>query len=292
MTQIPPLSWLRAFEASAQHCNFSVAADELGLTPAAVSYQVRSLEEHLGYALFDRKKRPMALTTMGQLYLPWVVKSFDTLRQGTLDVFGARDVRPVRIRCLQSFAQLWLIPHLPDFRAQHPEVILQLHTGSWSSTLSEDQLDIDIRFGNGQWPGQRVVALAHSPIIPVCAPALQVADSAALAQQPLIEITGVSDTWQQFFLQEQTPAPQTPVVLYSDQSVTALEMAALGMGHVLVSQIFAQPYLDDGRLVRSIAGQKVSDQGLYLVMPDVVPSYGAQLFLDWITDQLPAAARS
>jgi len=98
MNDIPPLPWLRAFEAASRNGNFSSAGDELGLTPAAISHQVRALEEHLGYQLFSREKRPMELTAMGELYLPWVIKAFETLRLGTRDVFGTRDTRPLRIR--------------------------------------------------------------------------------------------------------------------------------------------------------------------------------------------------
>ena len=82
MNDIHPLPWLRAFEAASRNGNFSTAADELGLTPAAVSHQLRSLEEHLGYQLFSRKKRPMELTTMGELYLPWVIKAFEIIKIG------------------------------------------------------------------------------------------------------------------------------------------------------------------------------------------------------------------
>ncbi|MCV6584231.1 MAG: LysR substrate-binding domain-containing protein [Marinibacterium sp.] len=281
---IPPMPWLRAFEASARHLNFSIAADELGLTPAAVSYQVRALEDELGYRLFLRKKRPMELTTMGALYLPWVTRAFALLGQGTSDVFGPRMVRPVRIRCLQSLVHLWLGPRLPDFRARHPDVVLQLHMASWASTLDRDQLDLDIRYGDGRWPDRDVHLLCRDPIFPVCHPDLARPGLTVdgLAAAPLIEIIGVADTWRQFFVQEGVAPPDTGPGLQADQSLAALEFAALGMGHALVLKLFADPYLRDGRLVRSLPVDKRSEQGLYLLSARDGLAPEAALFRDWL----------
>lgn len=289
---IPPLPWLRAFDAAARHRNFSLAADELALTPAAVSYQVRSLEERLGYPLFLRKKRPMELTTMGQLYVPWVQRAFALLGQGTRDVFGPRQSRPVRFRCLQSWAYCWLMPRLPTFRRTHPEITLQIHMGSWAGTLDAEQLDLDVRFGDGQWPGVQSIPLCKDPIVPLCHPDLYRNDMTPeqLAQQDLIEIIGVSDTWQQYFLQENVPQPQNPPQLQADQSNAALEMAALGLGHVLVLRTFAEPYLADGRLVPSLKGEKKSDQMLYLVQSKEVIDPDCQRFKDWLLDSLASEA--
>lgn len=288
MSDIPPLPWLRAFEAAARNGNFSSAADELCLTPAAISHQVRSLEEHLGYQLFSRKKRPMELTTMGQLYLPWVIKSFETLRLGTRDVFGARDTRPVRIRCLPTFAQLWLLKHLPDFRARFPDVKLQLHMGTWASAVQSDQLDVEIRFGDGEWPGLRATLISRDPIVPVCHPDLRLSKTdtlRALKDSPLIEIIGVADTWHQFFLQENLSPPAQGAALNVDQSIAALEMAANGLGHALVSGLFAAPYLQDGRLVLSLPLELRTDHAIYATCPAGPVSYGCQVFLDWVVEQ-------
>ena len=286
----PPLPWLRAFEASARHRNFSVAAGELALTPAAVSYQVRALEQELGYPLFVRKKRPMELTTMGELYLPWVARAFLLLGQGTSDVFGEREARPVRVRCLQSFAMSWLAPRLPDFRARHPDVILQLHMSTWASALDRDQLDLDIRYGDGGWRDQEVRLLSRDMIIPVCHPDLCPADLniEVLAQAPLIEVIGVPDTWRQFFVQEGVTPPTRPAALQADQSIAALEFAARGMGHALILRMFAEPYLADGRLVQSLPLETRTEQGTYLLYAAESQSPGAIAFRTWLLEQFDA----
>ena len=287
MNDLPPLTWLRAFEASARHRNFTAAAEALGLTPAAISYQVRALEEHLGYPLFSRKKRPMELTTMGQLYLPWVIKSFDVIRQGTTDVFGVRETRPVRIRCLPSFALIWLMQRLPQFREQYPEVKLQLHIGTWASAIDTDQLDIELRFGDGDWPGHQAHFLQWDPILPLCRPDLRPANGSMeeLAKAPLIEIIGVADNWRQFFRQENVEFPAQTPALQADQSIAALEMASLGLGHALVSRFFAEPYLADGRLIQSVPLEKRSERALYMTCPEGPVSFGSQAFQDWILAQ-------
>lgn len=287
MNDLPPLPWLRAFEAASRNGNFSSAGEELGLTPAAVSHQVRSLEEHLGYPLFSRAKRPMELTTMGELYLPWVLKAFETLRLGTRDVFGTRRMRPLRIRCLPTFAQVWLLKQLPDFRARHEDISLQLHMGTWASAIQSNQLDIEIRFGSGEWPGQRAVLLGRTPVIPVCHPSLQPRGKslATLRDSPLIEIIGVADNWHQFFRQENLEPPNNVPALNVDQSIAALELAAHGMGHALVAELFAFPYLQDGRLVRSLPLEKNTDQAIFVTCPEGPISYGCQMFLDWIVER-------
>ncbi len=287
MNDIPPLPWLRAFEAASRNGNFSSAGDELGLTPAAISHQVRSLEEHVGYQLFSRKRRPMELTTLGALYLPWVIKAFETLRLGTRDVFGTTDARPVRIRCLPTFAQLWLLKQFPDFQSRYPEINVQLHTGTWASSIQSNQLDIEILFGDGDWPGQRATLLCRDPIVPVCHPDLRPSGDTLdeLRDSPLIEIIGVADNWHQFFRQENLSPPTRNPALSVDQSISALELAAIGMGHALVFGFFALPYLQDGRLERSLKLEMHSEHALYVTCPLGPISYGGQIFLDWIVER-------
>jgi len=287
VNDFPPLPWLLAFEAASRNGNFSNAGVELGLTPAAVSHQVMALEDLLGYKLFSREKRPMELTTMGELYLPWVIRSFETLRLGTRDVFGKRDARPLRIRCLPTFAQVWLLKQLTDFRKRQPEGNIQLHMGTWASAIQSNQLDIEIRFGNGEWPGQRSVMLDRSPVLPVCHPSQKPDGNTleALRDAPLIEILGVADSWHQFFRQENLQPPAQTPILNVDQSIAALELASIGMGHALVSEFFARSYLQDGRLVRSLSLEKHTDQAIYVTCTENPIRYGSQVFLDWIVER-------
>ncbi|WP_305984299.1 LysR substrate-binding domain-containing protein [Roseibium sp. MMSF_3544] len=288
---LPPLPWLRAFEAAARLGNFTRAAEELLITPAAVSYQVRQLEQKLGYPLFDRVHRELALTRLGQTYLPSVEKAFSDLSIATVSVFGERDRKPVRFRCLNSFSQLWMIPRLASFQQAFPGIELQMISASWAESLNPDLFEIDIRFGDGSWSDGNVEFLLNDPIVPVCHPQFALApgehDLVALAEATRLDIMGVIDTWESFFRTFGHPVPRRNG-LQVDQTLSALELAALGHGHALVLETLARPYLDNGRLALS-SGRKIkSRHSYYLVTSGPRQGLGpdAQIFCDWIIGEL------
>lgn len=288
---LPPLTWLRAFEAAARLGNFTRAAEELLITPAAVSYQVRQLEKLLGYPLFDRVHRELALTRLGQTYLPTVEKAFSDLSIATVSVFGGRNRQPVRFRCLASFGHLWMIPRLRAFQEAYPGIVLQMISASWAETLSPELFDIDIRFGDGSWKDGAVTFLLNDPIIPVCHPDLALGpgrrDLEALAEAPRLDIMGVIDTWESFFRSHGHPVPKRNG-LQVDQTLSALELAALGHGHALALETLAQPYLDSGRLIRSSQKAIRSRHSYYLVTDGPRQALGAdaQIFCDWMIREL------
>ncbi|WP_299479975.1 LysR family transcriptional regulator [uncultured Roseibium sp.] len=292
---LPPLPWLRSFEAAARLGNFTRAAEELFITPAAVSYQVRQLEQKLGFPLFDRVHRELVLTRLGQTYLPSVEKAFSDLSIATVSVFGERDRQPVRFRCLNSFSHLWMIPRLKSFQQAHPGIDLQMISASWVEKLHPDLFDIDIRFGDGTWTDGRVAFLLNDPIIPVCHPDLTFDegenDLAALAKAPRLDIMGVIDTWESFFRTFGHAVPQR-TGLQVDQTLSALELAALGHGHALVLQTLAQPYLETGRLVRPSNRKIKSRHSYYLVTTGPLEALGADagIFCDWLIRELGQSA--
>jgi len=288
---LPPLPWLRAFEAAARLGNFTRAADELLITPAAVSYQVRQLEQQLGYPLFDRVHRELKLTRLGQTYLPSVEKAFSDLSIATVSVFGGRERKPVRFRCLTSYGHLWMIPRLAGFQAEHPGVELQMISAAWAETLNPDFFEIDIRFGDGAWTDGTVEFLANDPVIAVCHPKLALSghrsDIGQLGSAPRLDIMGVLDTWESFFRRYGKPVPAR-TGLQVDQTLSALELAALGHGHALVLETLARPYIESGRLIRSTDKAIVSQHSYYLVTsgPRQALSPEAQLFCDWLIREM------
>lgn len=290
---LPQLPWLRAFEAAARLGNFTRASEELLITPAAVSYQVRQLEQQLGYPLFDRVHRELVLTRLGQTYLPTVEKAFSDLSIATVSVFGQRDRQPVRFRCLNSFGQLWMIPRFRSFQNEHPDIELQMISASWAETLNPELFDIDIRFGDGTWQDGSVEFLQNDPIVPVCSPDLALdpgkRDIEALADAVRLDIMGVVDTWESFFRSFGHPVPERNG-LQVDQSLSALELAALGHGHALVLETLARPYLAAGRLIRSSARKLKSRHSYYLVTSGPRNGLGsdAQVFCDWMIREMSA----
>ncbi|WP_428527829.1 LysR substrate-binding domain-containing protein [Roseibium sp.] len=290
---LPPLPWLRAFEAAARLGNFTRAAEELLITPAAVSYQVRQLEQQLGYPLFDRLHRELKLTRLGQTYLPSVEKAFSDLSIATVSVFGGRERKPVRFRCLSSFGHLWMIPRLADFQAENPGIDVQMISAAWAETLNPDLFEIDVRFGDGTWSDGAVEFLVNDPVIAVCHPDLALdstkSDVEQLSQAVRLDIMGVLDTWESFFRLYGYAVPGRSG-LQVDQTLSALELAALGHGHALVLETLAKPYLESGRLIRSTDKVITSRHSYYLVTsgPRQALSPEAQAFCDWLIREMRA----
>jgi LysR family transcriptional regulator, glycine cleavage system transcriptional activator len=286
---LPHLPWLRSFEAAARNLSFSNAASELHLTPAAVSLQIRSLEQHLGFQLFERLPRGVRLTDMGRAYLPSVRKAFDELSLSTAGLFGSRGDRSVTIRSTASFALLWLAPRLNAFLEAYPEVEVRLFTAIWADALEAQQADIDIRFGDGRWEGFEVEQIRKEPSIPVCSPGwlARTSDPAALAelaQRHLIHIMGCEDLWTRWFRAAGTADYQAAKGLQVDSSLIALELASAGSGFALVLRSFAEPHIASGRLVTPFPGELGIDQAHYLLLPEGEsrPRPEVLLFREWL----------
>jgi len=266
--ELPPLPWLRAFDASARLGTFTLAAEDLGLTPSAVSYQVRGLEAHLGHKLFKRERKSLFLTRLGQAYLPVVSKAFADLDATTSNLFGKGAEDAVTLRCVSSLNLLWLVPRLERYKAQHPDSRLRVLSASWSELATGEEIDVDIRYGDGTWTDGEVVPLMRHEVIAVCAPELQ-GDGrlATLAEGPLIELAGVVDTWQHFFALHAPGQPLPDPAYKVDQSLIALELACRRLGATLVAEVFARPYLDSGKLVCATKCTLPARQGHFLVLP-------------------------
>lgn len=296
--RLPPLNWLRAFEASARSLSFTAAAKELNLTPAAVSYQVRSLEEHLGFPLFERLPRSLRLTSMANAYLPSVRKAFSELSISTSGLFGGGGKQTLSIRCATSLAVFWLAPRLHLFLEQYPEIDIRLYTANWPDSLSSEKIDVDVRYGDGRWADHRSELLMNEKVIPVCSaglinrfgPIKEVRDFIA---QPLIHIMGVEDSWERLFQAWDVASPFPKQGIRVDNSSIALQMASQAVGHTLVFESFAKSYLDEGKLVRSLDIELRTEQSHYLLFPDDEPLHRAELviFREWIMGQTQEAGR-
>ncbi len=171
MQRLPGLPAFRTFEAAARNLSFSRAAETLGVTPAAVSSQIRSLEAQLGVKLFLRTSRQMALTNAGQILLTGVSDAFATLTR-TVAQLSTADSHTLRVTCSASFAAKWLLPRLERFRAAHPGVDVVIDASDAIADLTSGGGSIAIRFGHGAWPGTHAERLTEEQVFPVCSPAL------------------------------------------------------------------------------------------------------------------------
>lgn len=289
---LPPLAWLRAFEAAARHQSFTLAALELNLTQAAVSHQVRSLEKHLGVALFHRLPRSLRLTEKGAAYLPPLRNSFDELSAATAGLFGPVGRRTLTITAPVSFAALWLAPRLADFTARWPDISLRISTVVWAPVQGDDPTDIDIRFGDGNWPGFKSSLLVRYQAVPVCAPdRAHGADDASrlkslLSGQPLIQVTGYENLWVKLAKSHGLQLPPHSG-LNIDTTISALELAASGVGPAIVIEGLAEPYLASGRLIKPLSASLAIDDAHYFLQPEGQRRITAEamLFQTWLKEQ-------
>lgn len=247
-----PLNALRAFDVSARHLNFTRAAEELHLSPTAVSQHVKNLEQRLGVALFRRLPRGLALTDEGLALLPTLTESFARIA-ASLDGFakprgvGPREV--LTVGAVGTFAVGWLLPNLRAFQRAHPRVDLRIFTNNNRVDLAGEGLDCALRFGDGHWHGTEALALMRAPLAPVCAPAIaeRLRTPRDLGREALLR-SYRTDEWAAWFAAAGLAAPIVHGVVF-DSSLAMAEAAAQGAGVALLpTRMFARD-LHSGRLV-------------------------------------------
>ncbi|WP_282606007.1 LysR substrate-binding domain-containing protein [Pelagibius sp. Alg239-R121] len=289
--QVPPLTALHAFEASARLLSFSAAATELNLSQAAVSHRVRMLEQHLGFQLFERLPRSLRLTDMGRAYLPSVRKAFDELTSSTASLFGPVGDRSLTIRAPISYAILWLAPRLQSFLQAHPSIDIRVCSAIWAEGLTPEETDVDIRLGRGDWPGFEAKLIRNEAAVPLCSPhhyADGLPDSAAaLADCPLVMTTGFEDLWSQFFQAAGVEGSRTNSRVNVDTSLAALELAATGPRCAMVLNSFAESFVESGRLVVPVEAEIPVELSHYLLIPDgeVRQKPETLLFQEWLLEE-------
>jgi LysR family transcriptional regulator, glycine cleavage system transcriptional activator len=291
--QMPPLPWLRAFEASARHLSFTNAAAELNLTQAAISKQVKLLEHYLREPLFDRLPRSLALTKAGSAYLPKVTDSFERLSAGTVEVFGGRRQGILTVRSAVGFAITWLAARLPRFLQAHPEVQLRLVSSVWSGDHDGELFDLDIRYGFGRWGGFAADRLTWEKLVPVCLPmvAARMSSPDDLAGERLLHVLGYQEGWATWLAAAGAARVDPGKGLWFDTTPMALEVAAEGGGVALGRSSMIERDLASGRLVRPFALEVPVDEGYYLVAPEKGARHpDAVVFRDWLLAEVTAVS--
>jgi LysR family transcriptional regulator, glycine cleavage system transcriptional activator len=287
MHDLPPLPWLRAFEVSARHLSFTSVAQELSLSQAAVSKQIKLLELKLGEPLFNRFPRSLGLTKAGEAFLPKVQDAFERLAAGASEVFGPRRSDVLTIRCAVGFAVNWLAPRLPDFIARHPDIALRLVSSVWNEDGGGEAFDLDIRYGDGRWPGVTSERLTREALRPVCSPKMleggRLKTPADLLGQALIHVLGDKEGWALWLKRAGVKQASASHGLQCDTSLMAFELAAEGAGIALGRTSMAVKDLASGRLVAPFGLSVPVEEGFHLLTPDNVQSGShASLFRAWI----------
>src|SRR5262245_25606330 len=285
---LPPLNGLRAFEAAARHMSFTDAADELSVTQAAISHQVRGLEQRLGLKLFVRRNRSLLLSEAGQAYLPQVRAAFDQLHEATEKLLQKDRGGHLTVTTTSSFAMKWLVPRLGGFQRANPEIDVRVHTGTTLVDFSREDVDIGIRYGRGQWPGLAADRLVNEDVMPVCAPSLikgpnGLRKPADLKRFTLLHIGNFPDNWQIWLTAAGVKGVDSSRGVFFDFALAAYQAAMDGLGVALGRQPLVDPDLKAGRLVVPFDFKMSTDLAYYLVYPpEAIRRRKIKAFRDWV----------
>ncbi|HEY1392875.1 MAG TPA: LysR substrate-binding domain-containing protein [Methylibium sp.] len=292
-----PLQNLAAFRAAARLQNLRAAAEELNLTHSAVSQQIRALEEQLGFEVFHRHGRRIALNAAGEALMQGVERAWvhlDEALHAAAAAHGGDETR-LRLTTLPSFAQRWLMPRIARWREHYPDIALELHTSPQVVDLQRKGYHAAVRQGRGPWAGLDGERLADSAFIAVGAPStarrLLGAPEAALADEPLL---GDVDSWTQWFTAGGMRKRIVPVASFNDAGLM-LQAAEQGLGIALARELLAADALAEGRLMR-LSPRTCVLEGAYsyhLVYPPHLRDWPPLAALrDWLFDEMERSRRT
>lgn len=289
----PHLLWIRTFEACARHLSFARAAQELGLTPAAVGQHIKHLESQLGSQLFERLPRGIRLTPIGRTYSPIVTGLLDDFSAGTVALFGLQGARSITLRCVSSFASLRLPGVLHEFALAWPDISVQVQASVWNDDLDASHVDLEVRYGNGLWPDHDVLPLAEGLSYPLCPPGTNFGDDPeqallALAKSAPIQILGMENLWRKLALQLGWPDLDQHSRCTVDSSAIALELVAAGGGCAIIDAQLCRLHLERGLVVRPPDITLRHEHKHYILIPRTSHTTRPEVIIlrDWIRTKL------
>jgi DNA-binding transcriptional LysR family regulator len=291
MRSLPPLNALRAFEAAARHLSFTLAAEELHVTQAAVSHQVKALEDRLGLKLFRRLPRGLMLTEQGQSLLPELRGAFDRIEQAMNKLSLQGNEGPLTISLMTTFALTWLVPRLHRFQAQHPTIDVRMLTTQRLADFSREDVDLAIRYSaDPRVPGLRGDKLFNDLLTPLCGVVYRerLKVPADLLRVPLIETTGDLDwpVWLQAAGIRQPPRIQAMVF---DSTKIAVDAAMEGAGVAIGAPFLFKAELASGRLFQPFDLVVPNGKGFWIVGPESTAEQPKlKAFRDWILEEARA----
>jgi LysR family glycine cleavage system transcriptional activator len=282
------VNWLRAFEVAARHLSLSAAAQELSVTTAAVSQQVRLLEQRLGAPLFVRHSRGLRLTRAGEALVPACRDSFGRLDAALAELFGQRGKDQLVVRVALGFARQWLFDKLASFSMQQPDIRVRVVASVWSGQPLDSSIDVDIRIASAPVSGAESHQLTRDELFPVCSPRLAARGSrlrhpSDLRSQPLLATIGFAQGWREWFQAAKVKEVFPAARLEFDSMRLALETAALGHGIALARTSYAEDLLRARQLKRLFDVRLSASDNLYLAVARGIPAdTPAALFRDWL----------
>jgi DNA-binding transcriptional LysR family regulator len=287
-SRLPPLNSLRLFEASARLLSFKNAAEELLLTPSAVSHGIQSLENWIGAALFLRTTKGLVLSEGGKLYLPVVQQALDLLATGSAQVASRHGLGHLSISVAPTFGTRWLLPRLHRFRELHPNIPIVIDTARERVQLSDSGVDLAIRMGRGNWHSFIADRLFTEEMVPVCAPSIfeRIREIVDFSKVPLIHVTSAKEDWSVWCRTTGRQPPNSAAGLRFDTIQMAFLAAAQGLGVVIGRKPLVDDELSAG-LLRQVWEAVPSKTSYWLVAPeDRADDPRIMAFRAWILQEI------
>lgn len=294
--RLPPLGPVRIFEAAARHLSFKQAAEELHLTPSAISHGVQALEDWLGTPLFVRLQRGLSLTETGERLVITVQTAFAVLSNATEKVPGRRAAGILSVSVPTSFASLWLIPRLGRFAERYPDIAIAMQTEHRQPDAPITATDLGIRLAPAPKAGGTWLRVVRESLVPVCSPSLLARFEGAPAEKllqsaPLVHVTTMPEDWEWWFAQSRIRPPRDGQDVRFDTIRLAIDAALQGLGIVLGRKPFVDDDIASGRLVE-IGGPPLQGPSCYWLVGEEATFRRAEakLFRSWLIDEMQMAA--
>ncbi|WP_445767238.1 transcriptional regulator GcvA [Rheinheimera sp.] len=291
--RLPPLNALKAFETAARHLSFTKAAEEMYVTQAAISHQIKALEDHLGLKLFMRKNRSLLLTEEGQSYFLDIKEIFLQLHESTEKLLARGAKGALTVSLQPSFAIQWLVPRLNQFSEQHPDIDVRIKAVDLDEGSLTDDVDVAIYYGRGSWRNLHADKLHTEYLLPVCSPLLL--NSSKPLQEPTdlqyhnLLHDGSRRAWKAWFTTQNFKhfnVNQGPIFSHSSM---VLQAAIHGQGVALAHNVLARPDINSGRLIVPFNHVLISKDAYYLVCRESQTELGKiTAFRQWMVAMVEA----
>lgn len=290
--KLPPLNALKAFESAARHLNFTKAADELFVTQAAVSHQIKLLEDFLGVQLFHRRNRLLELTELGLQYFEEIRPLLDQVAKAT-DKIKAKNHRQIlTISVPQTFGMQWLVPRLNDFHERFPDVEVRIKGVDQDEGLLGKEIDVAIYYGTGKWENVEFRRLTESPLAILASPRFleenPLKQPSDLIGKTLLHVFSRNKwkrTIEHFGLSEQIDVEETGTMF--SHTFMAIQAAMHQQGIAIANKVLAQNELAQGNLVEPFPTGLFDEKAFYVVYPPQTAQLDkVQNFVNWITDEI------
>ncbi len=290
---LPPIAALRAFEAASRHLSFTKAAEELFITQSAVSHQIRHIEDLWEFKLFERASRQLIITKEGQMLVPIVRDFLDGMNRTLSEITSTETRLSIRVSLVQSLAVKWLVPRLGKFYELEPEISVWISTSDEIIDFSNEEVDVAIRLGHGQWQDLHVEPLLHEYVFPVCSPTFLRRVSRPESPQDLLNYPllyrhsfDICPRWRDWFADAGIEVKSLPRGSRFPDTAMSVQAAIDSQGVALARSAHVEQDLEAKRLVKLFDVYSKSPVSYYFVCPHkAIAQPRIAAFRTWLFDE-------